>query len=49
MTRECGKHVTIGEARRAVQQRQWSNLVRWICQQQAAGSTPQALVERLAA
>lgn len=49
MTEACGEHVTIGEARRAVQQRQWSNLVRWICQQQAAGSTPQALVDLLAA
>ena len=43
------RHITIGEARREVQQRHWFNLIGWMQQQFRSGQTPHELAERLAA
>ncbi len=45
--RQC--HVTIGEARREVQQLHWFHLISWMQQQFRAGQSPRSLAERLAA
>ena len=45
--RQC--NVTLGEAWREVQRRQWHQLITWMHQQFVAGTVPQAVFERLAA
>jgi SRSO17 transposase len=47
MERQC--HVTLGDARRAVQRTHWHHLIMWTHQQFLAGMPPQTVFERLAA
>ena len=42
-------HVTLGEARRAVQRRQWQQVITSLYQEITAGVAPQTLIDRLAA
>lgn len=46
---ERQRHVTLGEARRAVQRRQWQQVIISLHQEWVAGVAPQSLVDRLAA
>ena len=46
---EQQRHVALGEARHAVQRRQWQQVIMSIHQEYVAGVAPQSLVERLAA
>ena len=46
---ERQRHVTLGEARRAVQRRQWQQVLTSLYQEIVAGTAPQTLVDRLAA
>ncbi len=43
------RHVTLGEARRELQRVHWAHLITWMHQQFAVGTTPETVVERLAA
>ena len=42
-------HITLGEARHAVQRRQWQQLITSLYQEITAGVAPQTLIDRLAA
>jgi SRSO17 transposase len=42
------RHVTLGEARRELQQVHWRHLIAWMHQQFLLGATPQTVAERLA-
>ena len=46
---ERQRHVTLGEARREVQRRQWQQVLTSLYQEIVAGAAPQTLIDRLAA
>ncbi len=49
LRQEWQRHVTLGEARRAVQRTHWHQLITWMHQQFVAGTAPQTVFDRLAA
>ncbi len=49
LRQEWQRHVTVGDARREVQQTHWHHLITWMLQQFVAGAAPQTVFERLAA
>ena len=49
LRQEWQRHVTVGEARRAVQRTHWHHLITWMHQEFVAGVAPQTVFERLAA
>jgi hypothetical protein len=49
LRRERQSHVTIGEARAAVQRRHWRLMLIWLHRQLQSGEAPQALIDRLVA